>query len=156
MVRKQKKEIEKLQAKTQKVEKLEQQVEKLSNQLEQLKGDEEAANRFKNNSSEDLNERTVAIGNEDTEKQPMLLQNRPNPYSNETVIPYYLPKDFKEASMLITDINGQLIKRVSLQKSGKGELTLRTGSLGAGKYIYTLVVDGKQVESRKMVVKSNR
>jgi hypothetical protein len=54
--------------------------------------------------------------------------------------------------MLTTKANGQLVKRVPLEQSGKGELTLRTESLNAGQYIYSLIVEGRKVQSRKMVV----
>jgi len=96
---------------------------------------------------------TGTIDDKTVKQRTMLLQNRPNPYSNETVIPYYLPENFKEVSMLITDINGQLVKRVSLQKPGKGEVTLETGNLEAGQYVYTLIIDGRKKASRKMIKK---
>ena len=91
------------------------------------------------------------LSNKDAD-QAMLLQNRPNPYSGETIIPYFLPKDFNNANMLITNTNGQIIKRINLEKSGKGELTLRTEGLNSGQYLYSLIVDGRKIQTRKMVV----
>ena len=55
--------------------------------------------------------------------------------------------------MLTTKANGQLVKRVPLEQSGKGELTLRTDGLKAGQYLYSLIVDGRKIETRKMVIK---
>ena len=83
----------------------------------------------------------------------MLLQNRPNPYSNETVIPYYLPENAQNANMLITNSRGQMLKRIPLEGSGKGELTLQTADLNQGQYQYTLIIDGRQIQTRKMIVK---
>jgi hypothetical protein len=54
--------------------------------------------------------------------------------------------------MLTTKANGQLVKRLPLEQSGKGELTLRTESLNAGQYIYSLIVDGRKIETRTMVI----
>jgi hypothetical protein len=54
--------------------------------------------------------------------------------------------------MLTTNANCQLVKRLPLEQSGKGELTLRTESLNAGQYIYSLIVDGREIQTRKMIV----
>ena len=85
--------------------------------------------------------------------QAMLLQNRPNPYSNETVIPYYLPGNAQNANMLITNKQGQMLKRIPLEGTGKGELALQTADLNKGQYQYTLIIDGRQIQTRKMIVK---
>lgn len=146
----QQKQIEKLKKKTESVKSLSNKVEKLQQQMQQMQN-KEGAKRFKRSGDETLNQKTVTIGDVNQTKA-MLLQNRPNPYSDKTTIPYYLPDDFNVANMLITDINGQLVKRVPLEQSGKGELTLRTEGLNAGQYIYSLIVDGRKVQSRKMVV----
>jgi hypothetical protein len=112
------------------------------------------ANRFKK--SNNLNQKTVTISAEDGQKQAMLLQNRPNPYSGETIIPYYLPETFDKASMLITNTKGQIIKRIALENAGRGELTLRTDGLKAGQYLYSLIVDGRKIQTRKMILKDKR
>jgi hypothetical protein len=153
-IQKQAQKIEQLEAKAQKVKTLEKKLEKLQKQVNDIQENkQESANRFKNENDEDLNKRTVTIDDQDRKQQAMLLQNRPNPYTNETVIPYYLPQNYEEANLLITNTNGVMIKRVSLKEAGKGELTLRTGNLKAGQYLYSLIVDGRRVETRKMVIK---
>jgi len=139
---------------------LKEKVEKQQEQIDQLRQDMNRladqgngnANKFKKSGDENLNKRTVSIGEDNNAKQAMLLQNRPNPYSGETVIPYYLPKDFESANLLITNTNGQVIKRVTLKQAGKGELTLRTEGLNAGQYLYSLIVDGRKIQTRKMVL----
>ena len=152
-IKKQKQKIRQLKSKAQKVENLEQQIKELQKQVNTLQQNQESANRFKNENNQEVNERTVSIENKDGQNQAILLQNRPNPYSNETIIPYFLPRDFESASLLITNTNGQLVKRVSLQQPGKGELTIQTQDLNAGQYVYSLIVDGLEIQSRKMVVK---
>jgi hypothetical protein len=146
----QQKQIEKLKKKTESVKSLCNKVEKLQQQIQQMHK-REGAKRFKRSGDQTLNQKTVTIG-DDNQAKAMLLQNRPNPYNDKTTIPYYLPKDFKQATMLITNINGQLVRRVTLEQSGKGELTLRTEGLNAGQYIYSLILDGRKIQSRKMVV----
>ena len=134
-------------------EALEEKVNQLServNQLaEQVNGVSES---FKKADDESLNQKTATLSNEDAD-QAMLLQNRPNPYSNETVIPYYLPENAQNANMLITNTQGQMLKRIPLEGTGKGELTLKTADLNQGQYQYTLIIDGQQIQTRKMIVK---
>ncbi|PSR04101.1 MAG: hypothetical protein BRD49_06070, partial [Bacteroidetes bacterium SW_10_40_5] len=132
---------------------LKERVDQLSNQVNQLAEQVNGEQRsFKKQEGEPLNQKTVTLSGEEA-NQAMLLQNRPNPYSNETVIPYYLPEDAQNANMLITNTQGQLLKRIPLEQTGKGELTLRTQNLKAGQYQYTLIVNGRKVQTRKMVIK---
>ena len=55
--------------------------------------------------------------------------------------------------MLTTKANGQLVKGLPLEQPGKGELTLQTADLKKGQYQYTLIIDGRQIQTRKMLVK---
>ena len=47
---------------------------------------------------------------------------------------------------------GRKIKTVSLSTFGKGVLNVDTKGLSAGTYSYTLVVDGKVMETKKMTI----
>lgn len=80
-----------------------------------------------------------------------LEQNIPNPLHNTTSIRYNIPADAKNASLLITDMNGKSIKQLTV-KAGSGMINIDASSLNAGTYNYTLVVDGKHVETKRMVV----
>ncbi|PSR05634.1 MAG: hypothetical protein BRD49_04445 [Bacteroidetes bacterium SW_10_40_5] len=151
LIRKQKAQNEILNNQQQQINNQQEQIDQLRTRLNRLAKQKDGnANRFQK--SDDLNKKTVSISDQDGENQAMLLQNRPNPYSGETIIPYYLPKDFNNANMLITNTNGQIIKRVDLENPGKGELTLRTKGLKAGQYLYSLIVDGRKIQTRKMVL----
>lgn len=81
-----------------------------------------------------------------------LYQNSPNPFSNTTTINYTIPAGFKTAQVVITDINGKTIKQVQLNNAGKGALNINAYNLSNGSYNYSLIVDGRMIESRKMVV----
>jgi trimeric autotransporter adhesin len=81
-----------------------------------------------------------------------LDQNIPNPYSTATVINYYLPASAANAQLLITDVNGQLLKAVTLIGSGNGQVNINAGMLTSGNYFYTLVVDGQKIDTRQMVL----
>ncbi|HEX5154295.1 MAG TPA: T9SS type A sorting domain-containing protein [Parafilimonas sp.] len=79
-------------------------------------------------------------------------QNTPNPFRGNTVIHYYLPKAAGNAVININNIKGKLIKSISLNAKGNGQLTLEANELSAGSYTYTLIVNGKIIDSKKMII----
>ena len=81
-----------------------------------------------------------------------LKQNTPNPYSQATIIDYSLPVKFGSAKIIITDNNGKTVKQFSLNGSGKGAVSVTAGSLAAGMYHYSLYVDNKFIDSKKMEI----
>lgn len=82
----------------------------------------------------------------------MLYQNTPNPFSNETVIDYYVARMNKGAYVMIYDLNGRELKRLPVHASGKGSVKVSGDSMQSGIYIYSLIVDGKEVDSKRMVL----
>lgn len=83
--------------------------------------------------------------------QPAKLgQNAPNPFEGNTIIPYTIPNDVQKASILIHNINGQLIKSIAIQQFGEGTLELQTTNLSNGQYTYSLEVDGMIIATKKM------
>ena len=82
-----------------------------------------------------------------------LGDNYPDPFSGNTVIPYYLPENSK-GEIVIMDALGREIKRYILQE-GENKLNIdsRSGSTEwqSGIYFYYLVIDGREVEYRKMI-----
>jgi Secretion system C-terminal sorting domain/Chaperone of endosialidase len=81
-----------------------------------------------------------------------LLQNTPNPFSQSTVIRYNLAQTVKQASLLIFDLQGKQVKQITLSSRSNGSYTLQAGELTAGMYIYTLLADGKEIESLRMIL----
>ncbi|MEP7264497.1 MAG: tail fiber domain-containing protein [Bacteroidota bacterium] len=84
-------------------------------------------------------------------KQPMLEQNSPNPFNTETVIHYYLP-DNSSAVIKIISVDGKEMMTEVISKTGYGEMHISAAGLSAGTYTYTLIVNGKTVESKTMVL----
>uniref|UniRef100_A0AAU6WLE2 T9SS type A sorting domain-containing protein n=1 Tax=Chryseobacterium endophyticum TaxID=1854762 RepID=A0AAU6WLE2_9FLAO len=83
--------------------------------------------------------------------EPKLYQNAPNPGKGETIIKYYLPKETNNASIGIYNVSGQLIKNIPLKDKGNGSITLN--GIRGGSYVYTLSVDGKNADTRKMIIR---
>ena len=81
-----------------------------------------------------------------------LYQNNPNPFNENTEIKYYVPEDASEAMICIYDLTGSQIVRFDLRQKGYSSLTVRGRELKAGMYIYALLVDGKEIDSKRMIL----
>lgn len=81
-----------------------------------------------------------------------LRQNRPNPFTNETVIEYSIPTEMNSAFLVVYDINGKQLSSFSLEP-GSGQVTLKAAALSSGVYFYTIENDGQAVARQKMIVK---
>lgn len=81
-----------------------------------------------------------------------LAQNVPNPFSGATQIKYELPDGTQKAVLGIYDMNGKEIKLFPLSSGKAGTITIQSGDLKPGMYVYSLIADGKIVNSKKMVL----
>jgi hypothetical protein len=81
-----------------------------------------------------------------------LEQNTPNPFTSETVIRYNVSSLKSEAYIGIYSIKGELLSRFNISSSGKGNVTINGGELPAGIYMYSLVIDGVKIDTKKMVL----
>jgi hypothetical protein len=79
-------------------------------------------------------------------------QNVPNPVANSTSIGYNIPSIFSSAQIIITDKTGKTIKQLSISAKGKGVINVDASALSPGTYNYALVVDGKWIGSKQMIV----
>jgi Concanavalin A-like lectin/glucanases superfamily len=84
-------------------------------------------------------------------KNNVLEQNVPNPFTESTVIGYNIVSDFSKAVMIFSTINGETIKTVQLNNKGKGQINVAASFIAKGVYTYSLVVDGKVIETKKMI-----
>jgi len=80
-----------------------------------------------------------------------LLQNAPNPFDQNTTIQCYVPSSVKQSQMLVYNVAGQLMKSFSLH-NGMNNVTINGGSLSSGQYAYTLLADGKRIDTKHMVL----
>jgi len=101
----------------------------------------------KNAQQQVLNQMNIDLSDKDV---IVLNQNIPNPYAEHTTITYNVPVQFKYAQMIFKTIDGRIIKTTDLEK-GKGQLNVFASDLSNGLYMYTLIVDGKEFDTKKMV-----
>jgi hypothetical protein len=82
-----------------------------------------------------------------------LNQNSPNPVQGSTRISYTIPPGASRAQLLLIDKTGKTIK--SMQLTASGVIHINTATLSSGIYTYSLVVDGRITDSKKMTVTRN-
>ncbi len=82
----------------------------------------------------------------------MLEQNIPNPFSDNTRIDMYLPESVSNAVMYIYNMQGKQIEMFKIQERGNTSVTISGYTLEAGMYLYTLIADGKEVDTKKMIL----
>lgn len=84
-----------------------------------------------------------------------LLQNKPNPFDEATAITVLMHQSipYKEAYIQITGAgSGKEVQRLPISlKKGASEVTFRHGYGARGTYVYALIIDGRRVDSRKMI-----
>jgi hypothetical protein len=81
----------------------------------------------------------------------VLDQNTPNPFADNTVIKYSIPSNFTKAQILFTTGDGRVIKIYDIREKGNGVLNVYANDLTSGMYTYSLVVDGKTIDTKKMI-----
>ncbi len=85
-------------------------------------------------------------------QQGTLYQNIPNPAQQTTTIPYEVPLSANKAYLSIRNLLGEEIIRTNQLDKGQGSAEVSTTGLAAGTYLYVLMVDGKILGSKKMIV----
>src|ERR1700756_894329 len=114
----------------------------LKNQVAQLtKNNSTPAN---SNSTTSINSQDIQLSDADV---VVLNQNQPNPFAEQTVINYSIPQNASSAQILFYDLNGKQIKAQTINTKGKGVLNVYANDLSNGTYSYTLVVDGKVIDT---------
>ncbi|MDP5169682.1 MAG: tail fiber domain-containing protein [Bacteroidia bacterium] len=81
-----------------------------------------------------------------------LDQNAPNPFRTETEIRYFLPQRAGDAAIYVFDLQGRMIRSYPITEAGAGKITIQASELTAGMYVYTLAVNGAEVQSRRMIL----
>ncbi len=95
------------------------------------------------NNSENLNINEI---------QPKLYQNAPNPFSEQTNIRVEIPETVQNAQLHICNMTGTLLKTIPVNQRGEGNVIINANEFVAGMYLYSLVCDGKIVDTKQMLL----
>ncbi len=83
-------------------------------------------------------------------KAYMLAQNVPNPFTSSTIIKYIIPEN-KTAMIAVFDLNGKMLLQFPNLKSAS-QITINGSTLQAGMYLYSLLVNGQEIITKKMIL----
>lgn len=82
----------------------------------------------------------------------ILNQNSPNPFNTHSSISLTIPNNRNSAILYFYDASGRQIKEQNITSSGKTMVSISASDFAPGMYIYSLVLDGKCVSSKRMIV----
>lgn len=83
--------------------------------------------------------------------QAVLYQNTPNPFTERTEIRFSLPDGTASAAICIFDMSGKMLRQIPIS-SGMQSVTVAGYELSAGMYLYSLVVGGQEVDTKRMIL----
>lgn len=81
----------------------------------------------------------------------VLYQNNPNPFKEQTIIRFKLASGVQNASICIFDMTGKMLKELPIS-SGMESVSIGGYELGEGLYLYSLIVNGQEIDTKKMVI----
>lgn len=89
---------------------------------------------------------------ESTYTLPILYQNTPNPFNQNTTINYYLPENIKTACLYVYNMQGAQIKVFPIVARASGNIIINGNELSPGMYLYSLIADGMEVDTKRMIL----
>ena len=117
-------------------------IQELKQELDEMKDETKAMTRSVGDETADFN--AVTTNN-------MLYQNTPNPFKEQTIIRFKLANDVQDASICFFDMNGRLLKKLPIS-SGMESISISGYELGEGMFLYSLIVNGKEIDTKKMII----
>ena len=118
-------------------------IQELKQQVDELQGTEAAKKApAKTSTTDDRNT---------TAKKNILYQNTPNPAKEQTIIRYRLADNAKDAAICIFDMQGKMLKKLPVS-SDNDSITINGYELGQGMFLYSLVVNNQEVDTKKMII----
>jgi hypothetical protein len=80
-----------------------------------------------------------------------ILQNEPNPFNGTTRIKYNIPSNVQNAEIVVFDVAGKLIRTLSIDDRGAGDVDLTLNTDINTTLFYQLITDGQKSETFKML-----
>lgn len=132
------------------------QIETLGNDVTRLEQQiEELIKQVANSSQNDKSITRKSISTdvaEISEDAPFLYQNTPNPFNLDTTIRYSIPTNAQSAMICIFDMQGSLLVSQPINQVGEGELSINSSKLTPGMYLYSLLINGQEIDTKKMIL----
>ena len=119
-----------------------QSIQELNQKVDELEKEKAAKTRSVGDDTSDFS--AVTTGN-------VLYQNTPNPFKEQTTIRFRLADDAANAAICIFDMSGKMLKKLPVSL-GMTSVTINGWELGEGLYLYSLVVNGREIDTKRMIL----
>lgn len=80
-----------------------------------------------------------------------LYQNTPNPFTERTEIHFSLAENAQNAYIYVFDMTGKMLKQIPVEASMQS-VTINGYELSAGIYLYSLAVNGQEIDTKRMIL----
>ncbi|MAC94117.1 MAG: hypothetical protein CMC96_01315 [Flavobacteriales bacterium] len=102
--------------------------------------------RIKNNGNGSAN-------NEIGDNKNQLYQNKPNPFSEQTEIEWNIVEAINSGAYIyVFDLQGKMLYQHPIASVGEGKFSFRKESFEAGMYLYSLYVNGNEIDTKRMII----
>jgi hypothetical protein len=81
-----------------------------------------------------------------------LFQNNPNPFSVDTEIKMTLPETASKVNLIVYNLEGKQLSDILVSERGDAKAIISASELSAGMYLYALIVDGKIVDTKRLIL----
>lgn len=113
----------------------------------------EQVNALSNSSNvKKLQTRTDVTSASATDYLNILYQNTPNPFTHDTEIAYTITSNAQSATIFVYDMTGVQLSQYNITAFGNGSITINANKLYEGTFLYSLVVDGKLIDTKQMIL----
>ncbi len=121
-----------------------QSINELNGKIEQLTKEKASLTRSIDN-KESVEESHIS------ENRNILYQNTPNPFKEQTIIRFSLAENTTNATICVFDMTGKMLKHIPVTAS-EHSVTVNGWELGEGMFLYSLVVGGHEVDTKRMII----
>lgn len=95
---------------------------------------------------------TKEVAETDITTNAFLYQNIPNPFTFNTEIKYYIPENSNNAVLYVFNLQGNLLMSEKIFDTGNGSIAINGSLLNPGMYVYSLLIDGQEVDTKRMIL----
>ena len=127
-----------------------QSINELQSQVNELRGLDDKARMAPKRSASSGNDEASDISTPKLQNVK-LYQNTPNPFTERTEIRFTLPDDAQNAYIYIFDMQGKMLRQIPVDASMQS-VTINGYELSAGIYLYSLAVNGQEIDTKRMIL----
>ena len=85
----------------------------------------------------------------------IIYQNIPHPFGDGTMVKYFVPENTTNAQIVFYDQFGSQLNTFNINQTGAGQINVASTNLAPGTYSYSLIINGKVVDTKRMIKTTN-